>query len=119
MSRHSVDTRPVDTRRPLRAGAMALAALMLVTACATGAPMGGGLTAYRSSLPTPEGSSETWTLEAEAGEEDTGDGEAISFNLPTGFQPVRVSDSELRASFGRSLQAQGTGLEVSELVERG
>ncbi|HYO51271.1 hypothetical protein [Archangium sp.] len=32
MSRHSVDTRPEDTRRPLRVGALALAALMLVTA---------------------------------------------------------------------------------------
>jgi len=98
MSRHAVDIRPVDTRRPLRAGALALAALMLVTACATGVPSGGGLTAYRSSLPTPEDSSEAWTLEAEADEEDTGDGEAIFSNLPTDFQPVRVSDSELRAA---------------------
>ncbi|QRK12709.1 hypothetical protein JQX13_23355 [Archangium violaceum] len=79
-------------------GVLALAALMLATACATGAPSGGRLTAYRSSLPTPEGSSEAWTLEAEAYEEDTGDGEAIFSNLPTDFQPVRVSDSELRAA---------------------
>jgi hypothetical protein len=82
----------------LRAGALALAALMLVTACATGTPSGGGLTAYRSSLPTPEDASEAWTLEAEADEEDTSDGEAIFSNLPTDFQPVRVSDSELRAA---------------------
>jgi hypothetical protein len=32
MSRHSVDTRPVDSRWPLRSGALALAALVLVTA---------------------------------------------------------------------------------------
>jgi hypothetical protein len=30
MSRHAVDTSPVGTRRPLRVGALALAALMLV-----------------------------------------------------------------------------------------
>ncbi len=95
MSKHAVDTRPVDTRRSLRAGALALAALMLVTACATGASSGGRLTAYRSRLPTPEGTSEAWTLEGEADEEDTGDGEAIFSNLPTDFEPVRVSDSEL------------------------
>ncbi|HYO52823.1 hypothetical protein [Archangium sp.] len=81
-------------------GALALAALMLLTACATGAPSGGGLTAYRYSLPTPEDSPEAWTLEAEADDEDTGEGEgeAIFSNLPTDFQPVRVSDSELAAA---------------------
>ncbi|HEX5750617.1 MAG TPA: hypothetical protein VFZ09_30600 [Archangium sp.] len=78
MSRHAVDTRPVDTRRPLRVGALALAALMWVTACATGAPSGGGLD-----------------------EEDTGDSEAIFSNLPTDFQPVRVSDSELTAALAK------------------
>ncbi|WP_143178018.1 hypothetical protein [Cystobacter ferrugineus] len=56
------------------------------------------MTAYRYSLPTPENSFEAWTLEAEADEEDTGDGEAIFSNLPTDFQPVRISDSELRVA---------------------
>ena len=98
MSRHSVDTRPVDTRRPLRAGALALAALMLVTACATGTPMGGGLTASRYRPRVPHDSPETWALEAEASDEGTGEGEAVFSNLPTDFQPVQVSDSELAAA---------------------
>jgi hypothetical protein len=100
MSKHSVNSRPVDTRRPLRVGALALAALMLVTlmlvtACATGAPTGA---AYRYRPPVPHDSPETWALEAEADDEDTGEGEAVFANLPTDFQPVRVSDSELRAA---------------------
>jgi hypothetical protein len=92
MSRHSVDTRPVDTRRPLRAGALALAALMLVTACATGAPMGGGLTASRYRSPMPRDSPESSALEADA--EDGSEGEAIFAKLPTDFAPVQVSDAE-------------------------
>ena len=75
MFRDFVDTRPVDTRRPVRAGALALAALMLVTACATGAPVGGGLTASHYSPPVPHDSPETWALESEA--EAGGQGEAI------------------------------------------
>jgi hypothetical protein len=98
MSSCSFNSRLVDERYPLRVGALALAALMLVTACATGAPSGGGLTAYPSSLPTSEDSPETWMLEAEADEEDIGEGEAIFSNLPTDFQPVRVSDSDLTAA---------------------
>jgi hypothetical protein len=60
-------------------GALALAVLMLVTACATGAPVGRA-------------------LEAEADDEDTGKGEAIFSSLPMDFPPVQVSDSELTAS---------------------
>jgi len=96
MSRHSVGIRPVDTRRPLRAGALALAALMLVTACATGAPMGGGLTASRYRSPMPRDSPEPWALESEA--EDGGQGEAIFAKLPTDFAPVQVSDAEFSAA---------------------
>ena len=96
MSRHSVGTRPVDTRRPLRAGALALAALMLVTACATGAPMGGGLTASRYRSPIPRDSPEPWALESEA--EDGGQEEAIFARLPTDFAPVQVSDAEFSAA---------------------
>ena len=96
MSRHSVGTRPVDTRRPLRAGALALAALMLVTACATGAPMGGGLTASRYRSPMPRNSPEPWALESEA--EDGGQEEAIFAKLPTDFAPVQVSDAEFSAA---------------------
>ena len=96
MARHSVDTGPVDTRRPLRAGALALAALMLVTACAMGAPMGGGLTASRDRPPVPHDSPESWALEAEA--EDGSQGEAFFAKLPTNFAPVQVSDAEFSAA---------------------
>ena len=96
MSRHSVDTRPVDTRRPLRAGALALAALMLVTACTTGAPMGGGLTASRYRPPVPHDSPEPWALglAADAG----GQGEAFFTKLPTDFTPVQVTDAEFSSA---------------------
>ncbi len=93
MSRHSVDTRPVDTRRPLRAGALALAALMLVTACATGAPMGA---AYRSPPSVPHDSPQRWALESEA--EGGGREEAIFTKLPTDFAPLQVSDAEFSAA---------------------
>ncbi len=102
MSRHSVDTRPVDTRRTLRLGALArvgalgMAALMLVTACATGTPMGGGLTGSRYRPPMPRDSPEPWALESEA--EDGGQGEAIFAKLPTDFAPVQVSNAEFSAA---------------------
>ncbi len=89
MSGSSVDSRSVgtvDTRRASRGGALALAALMLVTACATGAPMGG----------RPYDSPEPWALESEA--DDEGQGEAVFARLPTDFAPVRVSDSEVTAA---------------------
>src|SRR6218665_2487053 len=93
MSRRSVDTRPVDTRRPLRVGALALAALMLLTACATGAPMGA---ASRYPPNAPHDSPETWALESEA--EGGGREEAIFTKLPTDFAPVQVSDAEFSAT---------------------
>ncbi|WP_052518979.1 hypothetical protein [Archangium violaceum] len=92
---YSVDLRPMDTRRLLRVGALALAVLMLVTACATGGPTGA---TYRYHPPVPHDPPETWALEAEADDEDTGEGEAVFANLPTDFQPVQVSDSELTAA---------------------
>jgi hypothetical protein len=95
MLKYSVDSRPADKRRLLRVGALALAALMLVTACATGAPTGA---AYRYRPPVPHDSPGTWALGAEADDEDTGEGEAVFSTLPTDFQPVRVSDAELNAA---------------------
>ncbi|HEX8441095.1 hypothetical protein [Archangium sp.] len=79
-----------------RVGALALAVLMLVTACATGAPMAGGLTASRYRPPVPHDSPVTWALESEA--EDGGQGEAIFSKLPTDFAPVQVSDAEFSAA---------------------
>ena len=96
MSRHSVDTRPVDSRWPLRAGALALAALMLVTACATGAPMGGGLTASRYRPPVLHDSPEA--VGAGVGSRDGSQGEAFFARLPTDFAPVQVSDAEFSAA---------------------
>ena len=93
MSRYSVDTRSVDTRRPLRVGALALAALMLVTACATGGPRGA---AHPYRQPAPYGAPEAEALESEAG--DGGQGEAVFAKLPTDFAPVQVSDSEVTAA---------------------
>ncbi|OJH37026.1 hypothetical protein BON30_31585 [Cystobacter ferrugineus] len=83
----------MDTRRPLRAGALALAALMLVTACATGTPMSGGLTAlaFRYHPPVPRDSPEPWAQKSEA--EDWSQGEAFFAELPTDFAPVQVSDA--------------------------
>ena len=66
MSIHSVESCPVGERRCMRAGALALAALMLLTACATGTPLHAGVTADRYLPPTPQQSPEAWALEAEA-----------------------------------------------------
>ena len=96
MSIHSVDTRPVDARRPLRGGALALATLMLVTACATGAPVGGGLAASRYRPPLEHDSAEAGVLESEA--DVGGQGEALFTKLPTDFAPVQVSDAEFSAA---------------------
>ncbi|ATB29982.1 hypothetical protein [Melittangium boletus] len=68
----------VDTRRPSRVGALALAVLMGVTACATGRPMGA---AVRHDSP-----------ESRA---DAGGEEAVFTRLPTDFAAVRVSNAEL------------------------
>ncbi|WNG33074.1 hypothetical protein F0U61_05145 [Archangium violaceum] len=95
MSRQSVGIHPVDSRRPLRLGALALAALMLVTACATGAP-GAGSTVSRYRSPAPHDSPEAGALESEA--DDEGRGEAFLIRLPTDFAPVQVSDAEFSAA---------------------
>jgi len=81
---------------PVPRDGLALAALMLVTACATGAPMGGGLTGSRYRSPIPRDSPEPWALESEA--EEGGQGEAIFARLPTDFAPVQVSDAEFSAA---------------------
>ncbi|WNG43559.1 hypothetical protein F0U60_05160 [Archangium minus] len=95
MSRQSVGIHPVDSRRPLRLGALALAALMLVTACATGAP-GAGSTVSRYRSLVPHDSPEAGALESEA--DDEGRGEAFLIRLPTDFAPVQVSDAEFSAA---------------------
>jgi hypothetical protein len=46
----------------------------------------------------PHDSPETWEVETEAGDDDTGEGEAVFPTLPTDFQPVQVSDAELSAA---------------------
>jgi hypothetical protein len=91
MSKHSVDSRPMETRRPLRVDALALAALMLVTACATGAPTGAA-----DRPPVPQDSLETEALESAA--DDRGQGEAVFTKLPTDFAPVQVSATEFSAA---------------------
>ena len=93
MSRRAIDTRPVDARRPLRVGALALATLMLVTACATGAPVD---MASRYRPPVSHNSPEAGALESEA---DAGEqGEAFFTKLPTNFAPVQVSNAEFSAA---------------------
>jgi hypothetical protein len=71
----------------LRVGALALAALMLVTACATGPQ-------YRP--PVSHDSPEPWALESES--DDGGEEEALFTRLPTDFTPVQVSDAEFSAA---------------------
>jgi hypothetical protein len=78
-SSHSMDSRPVGTRRRLRSGALAIASLMLVTACATGSASAG-------------------RLAADGNHEGNREGEAVFATLPTDFAPVRVSDSEFTAA---------------------
>ncbi|HEX5748890.1 MAG TPA: hypothetical protein VFZ09_21800 [Archangium sp.] len=65
-----------------RLGALALTALMLVTACATGTSPGSGTTEYRHPPPVDG---------AEAGD-------AVFATLPTEFTPVRVGASDLQAA---------------------
>ncbi|ATB35228.1 hypothetical protein CYFUS_000640 [Cystobacter fuscus] len=101
MLKHSDNSRSADTRWPPRAGALALAALMLMTACSTGAPTGGGLTAFRYHSPVPRDSPEPWAQKSEAEDwilEDWGQGEAFFARLPTDFAPVQVSDAEFSAA---------------------
>jgi len=86
MPLHSKHSRPVDERRCSRVGAFALAALMLMTACASGRSTGEGL----EHRPPPP-------LSAETNDEGVDTGEAVFSNLPTDFQPVQVSESELTA----------------------
>jgi hypothetical protein len=76
----------MSPRRPLRVGALALAALMLVTACATKAPMGA---AYHYRPSVGHDAPQTGALESE---------EAVFTRLPTNFAPVQVSDSEVTSA---------------------
>lgn len=82
MSNPPVDSHPPGERWRSRLGALALAALMLVTACATVAPPGRGMTAYREGPPV----------------DGAGAGDAVFATLPTDFVPMRVGDSELQAA---------------------
>ncbi|HYO67857.1 MAG TPA: hypothetical protein VEU33_17415 [Archangium sp.] len=82
MSNPLVDSYPAGKRWRSRLSALALAALMLVTACATGAPPGGGMTAYRDGPPV----------------DGAGAGDAVFAALPTDLAPVRVGDSEFQAA---------------------
>ncbi|WNG28651.1 hypothetical protein F0U62_35140 [Cystobacter fuscus] len=74
-------------------GALALAALMLVTACATGAPVD---MASRYRPPVSHNSPEVGALESEA--DAGGQGEAFFTKLPTDFAPVQVSNAEFSAA---------------------
>jgi hypothetical protein len=96
MSMPCVNSRHGGEQRRSRIGALALAVLMLLTACATGAPREGSR--YRYHPPTPQESSETLVLDAETEDEDTGEGEAVFATLPTDFRPVQVGDSEFVAT---------------------
>lgn len=73
-------------------GALALVALMLVTACATGAPMGA---AYRYRAPEGHDSLEAGTLGSQANDDL---GETAFTRLPTDFAPVQVSESDVTAA---------------------
>jgi hypothetical protein len=69
-----------------RAGALALALLMLLSACATGGPAGRAVTAHGDSAPLV-------TVGQSAREE-----EAVFVALSADFEPVRVSDEEFRGA---------------------
>ncbi len=112
MPGHSFAIRPVSTWRLPRVGALALVALMLVTACATGNPMGRGLTVSRDRSLVPRHSPEPWTLEAET---DQGRlREAVFARLPTDFAPVRVSDAE----FSEAMTALWLDMKLRVAVSR-
>lgn len=82
MSIPSANACPVDARWPSRVGALALATLMLLTACATRGSSGGRLTSEGERPFTPREAPESWALAT----------------LPTDFAPVRVDDSEFEAA---------------------
>lgn len=78
-----------------RMGALSLALLMLLTACAT--PTGGEFVAGGHRPPTsqaPGGQGEP----GEADTESSGEEETVFARLPTDFAPVRVGDSEFKAA---------------------
>ncbi len=98
MSTYSVGSRSSGERGSSRVGAFALAALMLLTACATGAPLGGRLTTHRYRSPASQESLDAWALEVESTNDAAGAGEAVFAMLPTDFAPVQVDDSEFTAA---------------------
>ncbi|QRN93076.1 hypothetical protein JRI60_28150 [Archangium violaceum] len=88
---------PPGERRRSRVGALALVALVLLGACATGAPAGGRLAVNRDQLPTQRESSE-WRGQTEVSRDEEGDkGARVFARLPTDFEPVRLGDSEFKA----------------------
>jgi hypothetical protein len=84
-------------RRRSRVGALALVALVLLGACATGAPPGARLTAYDDPSPPPRDSLKTREQTTALGEEE-GNGALVFARLPTDFEPVRVGDAEFQAA---------------------
>jgi len=86
---------PADEQRGARTGALALIALLLLGACATGAPPGGQALTYRDERSTPRPSSGTRAPEAKSDEDN---GALIFARLPTDFAPVRIGDAEFRTA---------------------
>jgi hypothetical protein len=82
-------------RQRSRVGALALTALMLLTACATGGRLG---TTYRERPLAPQASPDTWPLDGDAYGQGVGGADAVFATLPTDFEPVRVGDSEFAAA---------------------
>ena len=98
-------------------GALALAVLMLLTACATGAPREGSR--YRYYSPTPQEFSEESGQDAEIEDEEAGEGEAVFALLPTDFRPVQVGDSEFAAALAGLMLDIPLRVATTELREVG
>ncbi len=105
-------------QRCSRVGALALVALVVLGACATGSPFDGRLMAQRDQPPGPSQSSGTWDgTEAARGEEGTG---ALLFaRLPTDFAPVRVGDAEFKVALARMVLDMPLRVASSAPVQRG
>jgi len=86
---------PMGEQRGARMGALALIALMLLGACATGAPPGGRVLAYSDQSSGPRPSSGTRAPEARS---DEVRGALLFARLPTDFAPVRIGDTEFRTA---------------------
>ncbi|WNG37307.1 hypothetical protein F0U61_29265 [Archangium violaceum] len=105
-------------RRGSRAGTLALLALVLLGACATGAPSDGRQMAYRDPRPTPRQSSETRGLTKAVGGEE-GNSALIFARLPTDFAPVRIGDAEFKAALVKQVLDMPLRVASSAPVRRG